>query len=442
MFGQTVITQTSNHTVHTDIVIIGGGIAGLWLLNRLRNEGYNALLFEHKALGSDQTVASQGMIHGGIKYTLSGALSGASEAIASMPEHWRRCLRGEGDVDLRGGAILSDHFYLWSTSNAAARLTTFLASKATRGRADKVSRKDLPPILQNPQFKGSVYKLVDMVLDVPGILRLLADQVSEYIYQIDWQRTHIDTHPDTGASILKIDIGGETLDIESQALVFSAGQGNEKLLHMAGATAPTMQRRPLQQVLVKHQHPHSFYGHCLGTDTTPRLTISSHPCTDGSQVWYLGGSLAEQGAGIEPTVLIDRARAELKTLLPWIDLNSAQWATLNIDRAEPKQRNFARPDQAYASWAEGCKNVIAAWPTKLTLTPNLSSEIIKLLKQRGIDPKYRAPEYRAPKHRTPPAITLPLPKPGIAPSPWELAFTDQVAERVLSQSMTSKPNDS
>ena len=28
----------------TDIVIFGGGIAGLWLLNRLHNEGYQAIL--------------------------------------------------------------------------------------------------------------------------------------------------------------------------------------------------------------------------------------------------------------------------------------------------------------------------------------------------------------------------------------------------------------
>ncbi|HNE27160.1 MAG TPA: FAD-dependent oxidoreductase, partial [Pseudomonadales bacterium] len=98
-------------TLQVDIAIIGGGIAGLWLLACARRAGYNAVLFERAALGSGQTVASQGMIHGGVKYTLSGALSGASEAIADMPAHWRRCIKGEGDVDLRGTRILSEHFY-------------------------------------------------------------------------------------------------------------------------------------------------------------------------------------------------------------------------------------------------------------------------------------------------------------------------------------------
>lgn len=356
------------------------------------------------------------MIHGGIKYTLNGALSGASEAIAGMPAHWRSCLRGEGDVDLRGGSILSEHFYLWSASSAAAKLTTFLASKATRGRADKVGKKDLPTILQNPQFKGSVYKLVDMVLDAPGILQLLADQASEHIYKINWQQARFDSQPQTGATTLHIDQGGETLNIKSKALIFTAGQGNEQLLRQVGASAPAMQRRPLQQVMVKHRHPHAFYGHCLGADTTPRLTISSHPCADGEQVWYLGGSIAERGIGLPSGTLIDQAKKELNTLLPWIDLSTAQWATLAVDRAEPKQRNFARPDQAYADWAEGCNNVIAAWPTKLTLAPNLSSEVLKLLTERGIAPDLKTkPEQNVLPH-------LPLPKPTLAPPPWELAF--------------------
>ncbi|RLA46099.1 MAG: glycerol-3-phosphate dehydrogenase [Gammaproteobacteria bacterium] len=404
------MNSPSTHTIHTDVTIIGGGIAGLWLLNRLRNEGYRALLFEHKALGSDQTVASQGMIHGGIKYTLGGALSGASEAIAGMPAYWRSCLRGEGDIDLRGGNILSDHFYLWSSSSAAAKVTTFLASKAIRGRVDKVTKAERPIPLQNQQFKGTVYKLVDMVLDVPGILQLLAGRVMESIYQIDWQHAHLTSGNQTEPPTLQVDIGSETVQIKSNALVLTAGQGNETLLQQSGANAPAMQRRPLQQVMVKHRYPHSFYGHCLGAETTPRLTISSHPCEDGSQVWYLGGSIAAKGVDLAPDVLIDHAKKELSTLLPWIDLKEAEWATLAIDRAEPQQHNFARPDQAYASWASGCTNVIAAWPAKLTLAPNLSNQIIRMLEERNIRPYGQSPQ------------PLALPKPAIASAPWQLAF--------------------
>ncbi|MGB1685791.1 MAG: FAD-dependent oxidoreductase, partial [Pseudomonadales bacterium] len=83
-------------TIRLDIAILGGGIAGLWLVNRLQQAGYSTCLIERHGLGGEQTLASQGMIHGGIKYTLGGALTNASETIAAMPERWQACLRGEG----------------------------------------------------------------------------------------------------------------------------------------------------------------------------------------------------------------------------------------------------------------------------------------------------------------------------------------------------------
>ena len=62
----------ANNILRVDIAIIGGGIAGLWMLSRLRKRGYSALLIESEALGSGQTICSQGIIHGGVKYSLQG----------------------------------------------------------------------------------------------------------------------------------------------------------------------------------------------------------------------------------------------------------------------------------------------------------------------------------------------------------------------------------
>ncbi|MFT5575962.1 MAG: glycerol-3-phosphate dehydrogenase, partial [Bermanella sp.] len=110
--------------VQVDSIIIGGGIAGLWLLNRLVKLGYNAVLFEENTLGNGQTIASQGMIHGGIKYALAGSLTGESEAIAAMPGHWAACLENHGDVNIGDCNILSRHFYLWSTQSITSKLTS------------------------------------------------------------------------------------------------------------------------------------------------------------------------------------------------------------------------------------------------------------------------------------------------------------------------------
>ena len=79
----------------TDILIVGGGVAGLWLNARLRRAGYATVLVESASLGGGQSVKSQGIIHGGAKYALHGALTGASEAIADMPRRWRACSTGQ-----------------------------------------------------------------------------------------------------------------------------------------------------------------------------------------------------------------------------------------------------------------------------------------------------------------------------------------------------------
>lgn len=393
--------------IHVDIAIIGGGVAGLWLLNRACNAGYNAVLFEQSALGSNQTVASQGMIHGGVKYALSGALSGASESIADMPAHWRRCMNGEGDVDLRGTNILSDHFYMWSSQSAVSKITTFLASKALRGRVDALKKNDYPPVFCNPAFKGSLYKLVDMVVDTQSLMEVLRKPYAERIFSIDWAQSKLQKNND--GAVIVMNIGSEAVCINSQIFVSAAGKGNGELLQKLDVKKPAMQLRALQQVMVRHRHHHALYAHCVGTDSKPRLTISSH--RDGEYtVWYLGGQLAEEGVSLSADVLMQRAKKELQTLFSWLDWTDAEWATLPVERAEPAQPGKLRPDNAWLSACDNLSNCVVAWPTKLTLVPNLGNLLIDYLEQKKIIPSHTDKV---------PAVLQQMKM--IAPTPWQQA---------------------
>ena len=408
--------KTEPNSLPFDVVLIGGGVAGLWILNRLNSAGYNAVLFEQATLGSGQTIASQGMIHGGVKYTLAGALSGASEAIADMPDYWRNCLAGKGDVDLRQTRALSDHFYMWSTASSLSKLTSFFASKALRGRVDSLDKTQRPAVFDSPQFRGNLYQLVDAVIDTPSLLANLADNVRQRVFTIDWNKATLVN--DKGFVELRIQSPGrDALTINAQQFIFCAGKGNADLLQRIGADKPDMQVRPLQQVMVKHKNSHLLYAHCIGSDSTPRLTISSHRCSDGDLCWYLGGQLAEKGVGKNPQQLMREAKSELEQLFPWLDWRSALWATLAVDRAEPRQQNLARPDKAYIDRAvqqnkKAFNNVLVAWPTKLTLSPNLGNETLALLTKLAVKP---SPENAA--------TTLPdfFSRPAVAASPWDQA---------------------
>jgi glycerol-3-phosphate dehydrogenase len=362
----------------TDIVIFGGGVAGLWLLNRLRQEGLRAILLEAHNLGGGQTMASQGIIHGGLKYALSGSLTGAAEAIASMPARWRQCLQGDDALDLSGVKVLSEHYYMWSESGLRSKLKTFLGSKTLRGRVTAVARQDYPDFFAGASVDGSLYQLPDFVVDTGSLVAELADKQKEFIFKIDPAAVSVAFRKQSGA-INKVIISGAdgSVTIDTNRVVFCAGEGNRALIASAGLTAIETQLRPLHMVYLKSRELPLVYVHCIGDSfsLTPRLTVTSHRDHAGETVWYLGGEIAESGVGKTADQQQAAARQLLEELFPWIDCSSAQWHCFNINRAEADINNNYRPDGAHFMEQD---NVVVAWPTKLTLAPSLADQLLDL----------------------------------------------------------------
>ncbi|HEK1688035.1 TPA: FAD-dependent oxidoreductase [Pseudomonas putida] len=367
--------------ISTDVLIVGAGVAGLWLNARLRRQGYSTVLVERASLGGEQTIKSQGIIHGGTKYALHGALTGASEAIADMPRRWREALAGSGELDLRDTRLLSDAHYLWSPGTLAGNLTSFFASKAVRGRVDQVKGEQLPPALQDRAFKGKVYRLAELVIDVPSLLGNLAQLAGDSL--LAGERIE-PLHE--GQALVGLKVDGR--EIRAQRIVLSAGGGTEDLLHALGLSQPAQQRRPLHMVLAKGPNLKPLYAHCLGGGPKPRVTVTTHPAADGQWVWYLGGDLAEaDGVAREPAAQIAAAQKEIASLLPWVDQSLVRWATLRVDRAEPAQSGLVRPDNAFLSEQE---RLLVGWPTKLALAPDFSDRVLAAFERDGIRPSAQA----------------------------------------------------
>lgn len=363
--------------ISTDVLIVGAGVAGLWLNARLRRQGFSTVLVENHSLGGAQTLKSQGIIHGGAKYALHGALTGASEAIADMPRRWREALAGDGELDLSGVRLLSEAHYLWSPGTLAGNLTSFFASKAVRGRVDQVKGDQLPPALQNPRFKGKVYRLAELVVDVPSLVERLAELAGDSLLAGQKVEPLFENERLIG---LRVD----GLDILAQRIVLSAGQGNAELLASLEINVPAQQLRPLHMVMVKGPSLKPLYAHCLGGGPKPRITVTTHPAANGEWVWYVGGDIAEaEGVARTPDEQIAAAKKELISLLPWVDLSQAQWATLRVDRAEPAQSGLVRPDNAFLA---DTGRLLVGWPTKLALAPDFSDRVIHALEQDGIKP--------------------------------------------------------
>jgi len=230
------------------------------------------------------------------------------------------------------------------------------------------------------------------VFNTISVIRALAEPRKQSICMID-------------SDTLKLEEG--TLNVHSsqgaayrlhfKKVIFSAGEGNEALIDSSENKQPQMQRRPLKMVVMRGVQDDMIYAHCLGASVNPRITITSHRDTEGNIVWYMGGQLAEDGVDKSEAELIQAAKDELNTLIPWLSLEGAQWGVLEINRAEIKKSGTTRPD-SFSIEQHG--DVITAWPTKLALAPAMADELISLIDDENIErntdmflPEWGSPEY-------------------------------------------------
>ena len=346
-------------------IIVGGGIAGLWLALEYQARGVPCIVLEQGALGQGQTLASQGMIHGGTKYALDGVLSQAATVIGAMPNRWLDALAGRGMVDLRGVRVHRTTQLLWSTDSLKSQLVGFFASKAMASRLQRI-QPDEEPGFGDAGFQGLLYRLNEPVIDVSSCLSVMAAQLTGCLFQakvhaLRWQ----------GQRVIGVDT--EHGYIEGDTVILTAGEGTEALLAKTPAQGIRMQRRPLAMVAVRLGQPTApIFGHYIGFGSKPKLTVSTH-CTETSQTLYLGGQLAEDGLDCSDAEQCQRALEALRQGLGWRSLAIEALSVIRIARAEPATGQGHRPETAGVFHRDG---LVVAWPTKLALAPALADAVL------------------------------------------------------------------
>ena len=158
--------------LHLDVLIFGGGAAGLWLLDVLHQSGKRVLLLESGNLGEGQTISSQGIIHGGLKYALRGRPSKAARMIRDMPMRWRRCLAGEASPDLAGTTTRGEYCCLWALPGLRSRVGLLGARFGLRIKPQPMPADARPEPLK--AWKGPVARLDEQVLEPQSLLTTLS----------------------------------------------------------------------------------------------------------------------------------------------------------------------------------------------------------------------------------------------------------------------------
>ena len=386
-----------------DALIFGGGAAGLWLLDRMSRDGHHVLLLESRALGSGQTVASQGIIHGGLKYSLAGMLTRSAKNIRDMPSVWRDSLLGKSTPNLTHTRLRSDCCYLWQTDSLTSRAGMLGARIGLRVAPEMLSRNDRPLALNG--VYGTVARLPEQVISPQSFIMDLATQYHDRILKIDMEKGldfELDSPGEVTGVRLKSPSGGQTLELNPRQVIFTAGGGNARLRKRVGLSTDVMQRRPLHMVMVRGDLP-ELNGHCLDGART-RVTITSERDSEGRMVWQIGGQVAEEGVKLEPGALTEFTWGELLAVLPSVNLRNTEWSTYSVDRAEGATSNGSRPESIQVLCAG---NVTTGWPTKLVLAPVLANEIAT---------RATSPYVSAAFDTTPFAH---WPRPEVAAVPWE-----------------------
>ncbi|MEM7577865.1 MAG: FAD-dependent oxidoreductase [Planctomycetota bacterium] len=402
-----------------DVLIVGGGVAGLWTLDVLRRAGLSCVLLEHDALGTGQTVGSQGIVHGGLKYTLSGTLTGSAQAIRDMPLVWREALEGKpGRPDASATRMRSQFCHLWRTGRWSSRLGMVGARVGLRVKPKRIEREAWPAVLRGV---GDVFRLEEQVVDPASFVSALAGLHPECMIKTHGEPTIV--RDAMGVKVWGVSSGDQALRFAPRWVALTAGLGNAALRELAGITESRMQRRGVHMILAREAVPGSgvlpeLNGHCVDGQKT-RVTITTDrdaPGEDGRRVWQIGGQVSEDGTEMDADTLIRHAMVEVSASLGGRDVTTGvAWSTYRLDKAEVTTAGGLRPDDAFversgspASGARG--NVLTCWPTKLALAPRVAELVLEHAKT-GYVPETSNAERLAEALRS-------VERPSVAPPPW------------------------
>ncbi len=390
--------MSSTSTVGTqvfqvDVIVVGAGIQGLWLLADLIDAGYQAILLERISPGSGQTGHSHVFLHQG--HMFAGMVrKPQGEIIASIESVWEANGRWKESIDngrLKGFPLLTNDFYVgWSNSTNAnifegicslAKLPferleatqTYAFSDVARvyklGCTCLESKALLDHLLNYKDLKKRISHCEEIILQArqQGQLQLLAKR----------------RKPE------------DELQIRTNALILAAGAGNEHLVNQIFANGPA---KPKQQTIKTYmlvvRNLDSTMPAIGGMfPNSGWLFMVPRKDTDGRTIWLIGNghrklvSCAGEMTSLDATTWFQRIKPNLDKLFPRIMSNkkSYEWGIYEGSKAEPWTASQENPEggdfpKNYSIQKDSQSPIWVTWPSLLTLAPAASNAVMEDLR--------------------------------------------------------------
>lgn len=349
-----------------DVLVAGGGVAGVLTAAQLTTMGFRCLLVEPRAIAAEQSGHSHGYLHKG--YIYYRAERNLVRNLMNSRQIWDRYLSGSERV-----AADSDLSLVGFENDNVARLATGVWDGAGLS-VNELGSEQWPNFLNDSPLTR-IYSTNEPSFDFTSVLSRIATNANG-LTVIRGRVTRFGFSRKKCTSV-ECEIGGRVRKIRARYLVLACGGGNAKIIlntfgyfQAAPSTRTSfmlvVRGKPLPQlslILPENQ----FYG---------LFMVSRKIAGDG--VWLASNYLSYSGHCTSRSVAARTwSIATLRTLdslFPKLLRRGIRLGLYAAPKAELRRDPERLPEDKVVEHY-GMTNVAAVWPTKLTLAPLITNEL-------------------------------------------------------------------
>lgn len=366
-----------------DIIIIGAGIQGLWILNQLTKLGYSCILITDKKIGEGQTLEAQIYKHKGHFYDNSEIAQHLQEA------------ETEWDAFVSNNNLKpsqNQQFLAFPNQQSAEKYTKLWHQGGLNYYP--INNSEIPLFFQQGILtQGYYFDTGETCYHGHQLISTLAQPVKHLIYQGKIIGFH--SSSDGCVKEVKVIIDNKLFSFAPKQIILTAGRGNQNLFNQItqGNSELYYQNQEIQQQLrrcqvlvIKGENLPSVSALC------PSLMFFMGCRQVGNEnIWLITYGFDDPiNLELNQEIPVDKSRLQkclntLAAVIPNIFELDLDWGLYPAVKAESQALGAGfRPNGDFVSNC-GLANVTLVYPTKLSLAPRASKKIVNQI-QNSFNP--------------------------------------------------------